>query len=256
METFSEFEQQSPVPQRNFSDILSHAFNTYFKVIGWCMLGFVIYLIISTIISSVSETIAGYDSTEMAENMRELGQSGGNIDDMMNSVFRTPGLQLAIGFSSLAGILLAPFYTGIIYLMHKANRGLATEFSDLFIGFRQNYVQYVVYALITSVALSLGLLLCGIGFFFVLPFFFTGIPMILFENKNAVEALQKSFETGKNNYGTLLGVGFIVSIIAVAGVMLCFIGIVATFPFYYAAMYSTYIAFWGVPQLQRSHRNM
>ena len=256
METFTEFEEQATVPQKNFSDILSHAFNTYFKIIGWCMLGFVMYLILSSVVSALLEQLVGYDSDAMAENIKEASASGANINSLFNSMFDTPGFMSALGITSLFGVFIAPFFAAFIYMMHKANRGISVEFADLFIGFRENYLQYVLLSLISSIALSIGFMLCGIGFFFVLPFFFTAYPVILFENKSAMEALKKSFETGQKNYGTLLGVGFIVTIISIAGIILCGIGIIATLPFFYAAMYSAYIAFWGVPQLKHSQIKM
>lgn len=255
METFTEFEHQAAAPQRNFSDILSHAFNTYFKIIGWCMLGFVIYIMISYIFSYFTEAITDYDSEAMAEELRDMAESG-RSEEFFSSMLGTPGFKFSLGVNSLASIILAPFFTGFIYLMHRANTGLAVQFSDLFVGFRENYLQYVIYALISTIGFSIGFLLCGIGFFFVLPFFFCGIAIILFEKSNAIDALKKSFNIGKENYSTLLGVGFIVSIIAFAGIILCGIGIIATLPFFYAAMYSAYIAFNGVPQIQHSDHKM
>jgi uncharacterized membrane protein len=96
--------------------------------------------------------------------------------------------------------------------------------------------------------MMVGLMLCVIPMFFIIPFFFLGIPYILFENATALEAIKKSFAAASSSYGTILGVSFISLIITVAGIIFCGIGILATAPFFYAAMYSVYCAFNGVPK--------
>lgn len=70
-----------------------------------------------------------------------------------------------------------------------------------------------------------------------------GYPILLFENASATEALGKSFNVAKENYGTFLGVTLLGFIISVAGVILCGIGIILTAPFIMIVMYSLYCAF-------------
>lgn len=188
--------------------------------------------------------------------MRDFSVSGGNCSEFVDSLIGAPGFMISLGLNSLIGVFIAPFFVGFVYMMHKAARGISVEFADLFIGFKQNFIQYVLFIIVFYIALTFGALFCLIGMFFVLPFFFTGIPIILFENNTAGEALRKSFETGSKNYGTLLGVGFIASILSMAGLLLCGVGIIATAPFFYAALYSAYIAFKGVPRVQHLQGNM
>jgi uncharacterized membrane protein len=75
-----------------------------------------------------------------------------------------------------------------------------------------------------------------------------GYPILLFENASATEALGKSFNIAKENYGTFLGTTVLGALISIAGIVLCGIGIILTAPFMMIVMYSTYCAFLGKPR--------
>lgn len=247
MENFSEFDQRGTAPQPNFSDILSHTFNTYGKGIGWAILLIVITFVIPTLLSFVAGPLVGYNAVEASETMRNAGNPE-NPAEMMAQLMAIPGIQAYYGVSFLLSLLVYPLYAGFQYIFHKANIGESVQFSDLFIGFRQNFVQYLVFGLISMIVMSIAVLFCFFPVFLVAPLFFLGLPIIFFENATAMDALKKSFTIAKDNYGTMLGVSFISMIIAVAGAILCGIGIVITFPVYFAAMYSAYCAFAGTPR--------
>ena len=249
METFNEFDTQGTAPQRNFSDIISHAFNNFVKIIGWSILVTLILIIVTMVASSLLGPLVGYNALEAQAEMEDLMKDGGFTDGTgMFRIFDVPGYKESMALSYLLGLLLYPIYAGYVYAMHKANTGQSVVFGDFFIGFRQNTLQYMIFGLIMGLAMMIGLMLCVIPMFFIIPFFFLGIPYILFENATALEAIKKSFATASSNYGTILGVSFISLIITVAGVIFCGIGILATAPFFYAAMYSVYCAFNGVPK--------
>lgn len=75
-----------------------------------------------------------------------------------------------------------------------------------------------------------------------------GYPILLFENATATEALGKSFNIAKENYGTFLGATVVGGLISIAGIILCGIGIIVTAPFMMIVMYSVYCAFLGKPR--------
>lgn len=249
MDTFNEFDTQGTAPQRNLSDIISHGFNHYVKIIGWSILIIVLIAIVSSLVSSLLGSLVGYNQLEAQAEIEDM-MSGGSMNptDAITQMMSVPGYKESIILSYVFGLLLYPVYAGFVYAMHKVNTGQSVGFGDFFIGFRQNTVQYIVYGLIMGICLMIAAMLCVIPVFFVLPLFFLGIPIILFENASATAALSKSFNIAKANYGTLLGVSFVAFLICIGGIILCGIGILATAPFFYAAMYSAYVAYNGVPR--------
>lgn len=246
METFSEFDQKGTAPQRNFSEIISHTFNIYGKGIGWALLLVVLTIIVQALLSFIAGPIAGYDPMAASEAMAGSTEPG-DFRGMMEQMMAIPGIKTYYGISYILGLLVYPFYAGFQYIFHKANTGVSVQFSDLFAGFRQNALQYIIFGLISGIAMGISIMLCFVPVIFVAPLFFLGMPVIFFENATAMEAIRKSFSLVKNNYGTIFGVCIISGLIALAGVIFCGIGLLFTFPIYFAAMYSAYCAFVGVP---------
>lgn len=238
MENFDEFDQPSP-PQKTSGEIISHAFETYKGVIGYAILAMVIYITASFILQSLS----GFNSRNFSD---EIINSTGNLGDI--NVWAIPGMTTYYGLSGLLGILVAPLYVGIIYMANKSERKEKLEIADLFIGYRQNFVNIIIYGLISSIILGISFMLCIIPGFFVLPLLMLGYPILLFENATFSEALSKSFNIAKENYGVFLGASFLGLLISMAGILLCGIGIIATAPFSLIVMYSTYCAFCGRPR--------
>lgn len=236
MSEFNEFDQQGSVPNRETGSIISHAFEMYKGVLGYAVVAMIVYMLGGYII----QLIFGIDSASMVEEMRE---SGGNFN-----YWSTPGLPLYMGASSLFGLLLSPLYVGLIYIVNKYNTKNPIEFSDLFIGYRQNFVNILIYSLLTWLISSVALALCVLPIFFVYPLLLIGYPILLFENASATDALSKSFNIAKENYGTFLATGLLGVLISMAGIILCGIGIILTAPFIMIVMYSTYCAFVGKPR--------
>ena len=130
METFDEFDQPN-LPQKTSGDIISHAFETYKGVIGYAILAMVIYLLASVLIQSLS----GFNSRAFSS---EIMNSTGNFGDI--NVWAIPGMTTYYGLSGLLGILVAPLYVGVIYMANKSELKERLDISDLFIGYRQNFV--------------------------------------------------------------------------------------------------------------------
>lgn len=238
MSEFNEFDQQGSAPERSTGAIISHAFEMYKGVFLYAVVAMIVYLILGYLI----QLLSGFNSASMIEEMRDSG-------DYSNfRYWNMPGFSMYITLSSLLGLLLAPLYVGLIYMINKYNTKLPIDFADLFIGYKQNFVNILIYALISWVITSIALALCVVPVVFVYPFLLLGYPILLFENASATEALSKSFNIVKENYGTFLGVTVLGAIISMLGVVLCFIGIILTAPFMMAVMYSAYCAYLGKPR--------
>ncbi|REC43796.1 beta-carotene 15,15'-monooxygenase [Chryseobacterium pennipullorum] len=238
MSEFNEFDQQGSVPNRDTGSIISHAFEMYKGVFGYAVVAMIIYLVGGSVI----QWMTGFNSASM---MQDVNFSG---DYSSFNYWNTPGLPLYMTLSSLFGLLLAPLYVGLIYMINKYNTKNPIEFSDLFIGYRQNFVNILIYSFLSGIISAIAAALCFFPLIFVYPLLLIGYPILLFENASATDALTKSFNIAKENYGTFLLTGILGILISVAGIILCGIGIILTAPFIMAVMYSTYCAFVGKPR--------
>jgi len=243
MSEFSEFEQQGSVPERNTGSIISHAFEMYKGIFLYAIVAMIICIIADVIVQSLT----GYNSWG---GFRDFS-SFNDFDDGDFSKYEywnRPGAPFYYSFSGITNILLSPLYVGLIYIANKYNTKIHIDFSDLFIGYRQNLGNILLYSLITNIILGISIALCGLPFFFVFPLFLLGYPILLFENATAMDALNKTYSIAKNNYGTFLGTSLLGLLISAAGLVLCCIGIIVTAPFILAVMYSAYCAYLGKPR--------
>jgi hypothetical protein len=81
--------------------------------------------------------------------VEEMKSSGGSFN-----YWSMPGVPLYMTFSGLFGLLLSPLYVGLIYMVNKFNTKNPIEFSDLFIGYRQNFVNILMYSFLSGIILQ------------------------------------------------------------------------------------------------------
>lgn len=236
MDTFQEFDQPSG-PEKSASAIIAHAFDIYKGVFLYA----IVALLISYAVSLVVQPVSGFNQ---ADFMEEVKSSRGGFPNF----WAIPGFMLYSGLSGLVSLVLTPLYVGLIYIANKYNLQEKINFSDLFIGFKQNFLNIVLYSLVASILIGVSAMLCFLPVFFIFPFFLLGYPILLFENATFSQALSKSFSIAKDNYGTFLGASILAFLISVTGVFLCGIGIIFTLLFYLVVMYSAYCAYCGRPR--------
>ncbi|KQT22192.1 beta-carotene 15,15'-monooxygenase [Chryseobacterium sp. Leaf404] len=234
---FDEFDQQGKNPERNAGSIISHAFEMYKGVF---LYGFVI-MIITFIADYLLQILTGFSVWSHAESFRDL-------DDAEGMLWRNSNVRFYYSSTGLLNIVLTPLYLGLIYVTNKFNNKQQIEFTDIFIGYRQNLAQTLLYGLITTIIFYISLAMCGFPFLFVFPLFILGLPMLLFENLSATDAIGKAFNIAKQDYGVFLGVGILGGLLSISGLILCCIGIIFTIPFIYVVMYSAYCAYCGKPR--------
>lgn len=239
MSDFSEFDQKGSAPNRDTGSIISHAFEMYKGVILYAVVTMIVYFIADHVIQFFS----GYNSWSSFTEFRDLD---GDYSGYRN--WNRPGSSLYYSFSGILGILLSPLYVGLIYITNKFNTKVPVEFADLFIGYRQNLGNILLYSLVTNIILGISLLMCIVPVFFVYPLFLIGYPVLLFENSSALGALNKTFNIAKENYGVFLGSAILGALISIAGIFLCCVGIIFSAPFIMIVMYSTYCAYLGKPR--------
>lgn len=239
MSDFNEFDEQGSVPNRDTGSIISHAFEMYKGVILYAFVAAIIYYIGDFFLQSIS----GFNYWS---DFRDYEDFDGDYSQI--NYFNRPGTSLYFSGYGLLGIFLSPLFVGLIYITNKFNTKIAIEFSDLFIGYRQNLGNILLYSLITNIILWISVIMCIVPVFFVFPLFFIGYPILLFDNATAMDAISKTYNIAKENYGVFLGSAVLGVLISVAGVVLCCVGIIFTYPFVYIAMYSVYCAYLGKPR--------
>ncbi len=181
MSEFNEFDQQGSVPERNTGSIISHAFEMYKGIFLYA----IVVMIISIIADSIVQSVTGYSSWGGFRDFRSF-EDFGEGDFYSYKYWSGPGAYSYYSFSGVLNILLSPLYVGLIYIANKYNSKISIDFSDLFIGYRQNLGNILIYSLITNIILGISIALCGLPFFFVFPLFFLGYPILLFENATAI----------------------------------------------------------------------
>lgn len=239
MENFNESDSQATSPNREAGAIISHALEIFKNTFLYCFLAVVIYFLLSYLI----QLLTGFNSALLVEQIKD---SGGNID--YKDVIAAPGFAAYSGANFLVTLLLTPIFVSLIYVANKSNYKQPITVSDIFFAYKQNFINIVIYAFITQIALTILFLMCILPAFFAMPFFFLGYPILIFEKASAFDALKKSFNIAQENYGTILFTAFLAALISIAGFVLCCVGVYLTIPFAYIAMYSTYCAYFGSPR--------
>lgn len=236
MDTFNEFDQPTG-PEKSAGAIISHAFEMYKGVFLYAIAAVILSFLISLIIQPAS----GLNQADLLEEIKSSNGSSPNL-------WAIPGFAMYSGLYGIVNLLLTPLYVGVIYIANKYSLQEKISFGDLFIGYKQNFVNILIYAVISSIIMGIAVALCVLPVLFVFPFFLLGYPILLFENATFSEALSKSFSIAKDNYGTFLGAGILGVLISISGVFLCGIGLVFTMLFYLLVMYSAYCAYCGRPR--------
>ncbi|MGC4130529.1 MAG: beta-carotene 15,15'-monooxygenase [Bergeyella sp.] len=239
MSDFNEFDDQGLVPARETGSIISHAFEMFKGTFLYVLL----LLAITVVASTVLQMFSGIDSMGMMEEIRNAGNEYGSVD-----IWAMPGMKLYAGVSGLLGLLMTPLYVGLIYIFNKYNNKQKISASDLFIGYKQDFLNIVLYGIISSLILVIPIMMCVIPVFFVAPFLMLGYPVLLFENASVGAALSKSFSIAKENYGVFLGATILGILISMSGLVLCIVGVYLTAYFGLAVAYSLYVAYLGKPR--------
>lgn len=243
MDNFNEFDSTATSPNKETGAIISHAFENYKTIILYSIVTLIGVAIVSSIVSSTLQSLVGYDSLEAQEIINDSLKNGD-----YSAISHIPGFRATMGLSFFVGVLFYPIYPGILNVLNKANYKQKIEFSDLFIGYKQNTGNIILFIVIANIAISILFVMCILPAIFIAPFFFLGLPIVFFENKSVGDTLSKSFELTKENYGVLLGASFLGILISFCGVFLCGVGIIFTGFFFIAVMYSAYCAICGAPR--------
>lgn len=256
MNNFSEFERPL-APQKEAGSIITHAWENYKGIfgygVGFIIIYYVLYLIITGILSFFIPGSEEYKSQimDVIENFSKNGKFDYNalkeLQDQVENAKSFTASILEILVSGIAGAILTPLVAGLIYIVHKANRKMSIGFGDLFIGYKQSTTNLIVFGFFYAIFFTIGWHLYKLPAIYIAIICFITLPIIFFENKNPLEAVRQSLTIAHANFINILSIWLIAGIIGISGGLLCCIGIIFTFPFFYSAQYSTYCAYCGTP---------
>lgn len=181
------------------------------------------------------------------------------------------------------GVLMGPMMCGIYLSLFKQRRGQLVEFSDLFKGFdyfRESFIAallqmvpafliiipiYICFyiSLFAMIAASSGqpdpaLVLGFFGFWGLVlvvimvlmilisvVFTFT-FPLIVERRLPGVDAVKLSMKAAKANFGGLLGLVVLNTLLSFAGVLLCYVGAILLLPIHFGALALAYEQVFGL----------
>ncbi len=103
-----------------------------------------------------------------------------------------------------------------------------------------NFGRYLIGALLVGVFTSIGAIACGIGALVVAVFLMFAMPLIVDRTDlSPMDAIKQSFETVKSRPGEVIPAYIVAILIQAAGVILCYIGLLVSWPV--ALLFQTYV---------------
>jgi len=140
------------------------------------------------------------------------------------------------------GICAAPMMAGLSYMALKKLKTGKIEFGDLFKGFKwfgPFFVYYLILAIASSITFGLGGLFFGFCCYFV--------PALMIDRSMGfMDAIKESLKKFQENVGTTIVFVLVVGLIAGAGAIVVYIGMLVTYPLAILAGAYAYQTQWGI----------
>lgn len=245
--------------QLDFGNVFNHAFENYKKIALYAGLVLFIFAFILFVLFFMS---FGFYLTSL--NIDSVNhQLIENLEHQKN--LETP-MSLMILSIAILSLLLTPFSAGFYKMSERADKDQEFKFSSMFTYYKAPYFFNIIVAsilnallsmLISTIILSLltmaninqlGLILLAnysISFFVYL-FTFLTIPLIIFGNLKAIDAIKHSILIVFKQPFVLAGLLIVAIIGALVGLMGCCIAILFTLPFLYSMNYAIYTTIVGI----------
>ena len=223
----------------DFSRIFENALENYKKtalISGIALLLFIRFIALVTI----GLVVVFYGFSAISENM----------DSMNPQHLSGVAIIIYIGIIGLISGLASPFTAGLFKIAHCADTdtdfSLGTVFEYYFSPyFKELFIASTLMAVvgtgINSLLESFGIRFLGIIITYIIAIFtFLVIPLIIFGNLKAIEAIKGSCTVVSKQFFIILGLVIVAVIIACLGIIGFCIGIFFTLPFIYSMYYSIY----------------
>ena len=230
----------------DFSDVFNHAFENYKKIALYAGLALFVFLVLmGIIVAGIAVSVMGMAvlNEKFIENLKLENLSG---------VYVILYLIVAVFFSAL----LSPFNAGLLKMAYSAEKDEEFHVSTFFEYFKAPYFKELFTAtiLISLVSSGLSILLelaniqilglltsMAVSFLTVLT-----LPLIIFGELKAIDAIQSSFTIVMKQPVTLILLIVVAYIGSFVGLIGCCIGMFFTVPFIYSTQYTIYCAIVGI----------
>ncbi|MBX7151208.1 hypothetical protein K1X84_06170 [bacterium] len=170
--------------------------------------------------------VIGIEQAITFRMQKSFGASASLIDFIRSF---SQSMTLSILTSFIIAIVNALFLGGIYRAAFKQIRGESIAISDIFSGM-DLYVKVVVAALVINVLQLLGTFLCYFPGLIAQGLLMLTIPLIVQKNMEPLDAIKESFHTTKSEWLMFTVLIVVTSLLAAAGVIVCFVGIFFTYP--------------------------
>ncbi|MFV8370737.1 hypothetical protein [Flavobacterium sp. LB2R40] len=225
----------------DFGDVFNHAFENYKKIALYGGLVIFVFFVLLSILA-FGVLIAIFGGPAILDFLKP--------ENLKPENFGLNTLLIFSGISVLTSCLLSPFPAGLIKMAYCAERDQEFHVSTMFGYYRSPYFKELFIATfivtVTSSILSAIINYTQIPLIeFVVTITITlfsvlMIPLIIFGNLKAVEAIETSILIVSKQPLVLLGLIVVGSVGTLVGLIGCCIGIFFTLPFMYSLYYSIY----------------
>lgn len=134
------------------------------------------------------------------------------------------------------GLLSGPMMVGYMRMVKIQDEGGKAEIADVFKGF-EDFVPALVAVLVGSIIVSIGYLLCILPGLLLMAIVPTAAYLVATGEKDGIQALQRAWNTVKDNLLGAFLCMLVLGIIGNLGLILCFVGIIITLPIAFIGSY-------------------
>ncbi len=142
-------------------------------------------------------------------------------------------------------LVVAFLVAGTYKTAFKQLRGEPTSIGDLFSG-ADCFLRVLGTIFLVGILAMVGMIFCIIPAFIVLGFCFFALPLVVERRMGPIQAIQASIEATKKEWLMFTAFALVVQLIAGAGAILCYVGLLASYPVYFLIMTSAYRDVFGV----------
>lgn len=228
--------------QLDFADVFNKAFENYKKIAFYAgLILFVFMVVLVVVIATMGIAYLGVPALSQ-ESMEGFAKNMENLTGTAQLEF--------LGLSILFNCLLSPLQAGLIKMAYCAERDEEFHVSTVFSYYTTKYfwqifvATFLILATSQGIATALdysGIILVGSIISLALSFFtILTIPLIIFSDLNAIDAIKCSFLIVGKQPLILLGLMVVAIIGSMVGFIGCCIGVLFTAPFVYSMYYAIY----------------
>ncbi|MCC9071103.1 hypothetical protein LNQ49_05770 [Flavobacterium sp. F-65] len=234
----------------DFSNVFNHAFENYKKIALYAGSFIIIfYFLLGVFGSGLVISIFGIENftRESLENVQNIKLSGQPLVIYMASIL-------------LLALIIAPFTAGFLKMANCADKGEEFKVSTIFYYYRLPYLTNISVAtlLISIVNIPVSVITQNLNLSFlgtvisllISLFTYLTIPLIIFGNFNAVDAIKTSLMIVSKQPLMLTGLLIVSALGAMVGFIGCCIGVIFTIPFIYSMTYAIYSSIIGTDALE------